>query len=235
MESRIAEIKYPKKQAASLIKGRKAHEKALLSYLGAPTQCRNCNNPILPKEGERPGVARVKVFCGHACAAIYNNRKYPKRKPEGICEECGKPTTKHRVWCSNLCKHKTFERRLHERAEKQGKYKGKYIVRFRQRQKQKAVQYKGGKCSICGYDRSIRAMKFHHIDPKEKEFGISAEGVTRSWAAVQLELDKCLLVCGNCHDEIHDGLIDTSLFTRSSVWSERRSVKAKVASSNLAE
>ena len=66
----------------------------------------------------------------------------------------------------------------------------------------KAIEYKGGKCEICGYDKCVDALDFHHLDPSEKEFRIS-DGYTRSWEKVQIELDKCMLVCANCHREIH--------------------------------
>ncbi len=71
---------------------------------------------------------------------------------------------------------------------------------------QKAIKYKGGKCIVCKYSKSSRALSFHHLNPAEKSFGISARGITRSWDKVQKELDKCVLVCANCHAEIHDGL-----------------------------
>lgn len=70
----------------------------------------------------------------------------------------------------------------------------------------KAIEYKGGKCIVCGYSKSTRALNFHHVNPAEKLFGISARGITRSWKKVQNELDKCVLVCSNCHAEIHDGI-----------------------------
>lgn len=72
-----------------------------------------------------------------------------------------------------------------------------------------AVEYKGGKCSVCGYDRCADALEFHHLDPSQKDFGISSKGYTRSWDKVKEELDKCILVCSNCHREIHSGLIKT--------------------------
>lgn len=71
-----------------------------------------------------------------------------------------------------------------------------------------ALEYKGGKCIICGYSRCIRALEFHHIDSKEKDFGIGETGATRSWNEIKDELDKCILVCSNCHAEIHEGLIN---------------------------
>ena len=73
-----------------------------------------------------------------------------------------------------------------------------------QKNKLRAVYYKGGKCQLCGYNKSIRALQFHHIDPNEKDFGIS--GGTKSFEKMKPELDKCILVCSNCHCEIHDGI-----------------------------
>jgi len=66
-----------------------------------------------------------------------------------------------------------------------------------------AVEYKGGKCEICGYDRCIEALEFHHKSISSKDFGISAKGYTRSWKKVMEELDKCIIVCANCHRELH--------------------------------
>ena len=66
-----------------------------------------------------------------------------------------------------------------------------------------AIEYKGGKCEICGYDKCYDALEFHHLDPNKKDFGISHKGYTRSWVSVKNELDKCILVCANCHREIH--------------------------------
>lgn len=74
--------------------------------------------------------------------------------------------------------------------------------------KLKALTYKGGRCQCCNYDRCLSALEFHHTDPNEKDFGISAKGYTRSWETVKKELDKCVLVCSNCHREIHEGLIE---------------------------
>ena len=66
-----------------------------------------------------------------------------------------------------------------------------------------AVQYKGGRCSRCGYDKCVEALEFHHLDSAQKNFGISARGYTRSWERVRAELEKCILVCASCHRELH--------------------------------
>lgn len=66
-----------------------------------------------------------------------------------------------------------------------------------------AIEYKGGKC-YCGYNKCVDALEFHHLDPSKKEFTLS--GMTRSWKRIKKELDKCILVCSNCHKEIEYGL-----------------------------
>lgn len=72
----------------------------------------------------------------------------------------------------------------------------------RQALKDRAIEYKGGRCVICKYDRCASAMVFHHTDPRTKDFSISSR---MSWEAIVQELDKCTLVCSNCHAEIHAG------------------------------
>lgn len=69
--------------------------------------------------------------------------------------------------------------------------------------KQKAIDYMGGKCSKCGYNKSNVALEFHHVNPAEKEFTISA-GYNKSWQKIKHELDKCVLLCANCHRELHN-------------------------------
>jgi len=68
--------------------------------------------------------------------------------------------------------------------------------------KLKAVNYLGGKCAVCGYDSCIEALEFHHINPEEKEFAISGK-FNISWEKLKSELDKCQLLCANCHRELH--------------------------------
>ena len=77
------------------------------------------------------------------------------------------------------------------------------VQKRRKTLRQKAISYKRGRCELCGYDKCGEALEFHHKDPTEKDFGISSKGYTRSWNSVKLELDKCILVCANCHRELH--------------------------------
>lgn len=68
--------------------------------------------------------------------------------------------------------------------------------------KEQAVAYLGGRCVICGYDKCPAAFDFHHLDPDEKDFEVSSK---TTWEAVAPELRKCVLLCSNCHREVHAG------------------------------
>ncbi|MFA5934160.1 MAG: HNH endonuclease signature motif containing protein [Candidatus Paceibacterota bacterium] len=86
----------------------------------------------------------------------------------------------------------------------------KAVAKRRKKVKTLAVEYKGGKCQICKYSKCIGALELHHIDPKEKSFGIGEKGYTRSWDKVRSELDKCILLCANCHREVESGITQLS-------------------------
>lgn len=72
--------------------------------------------------------------------------------------------------------------------------------------KKKCVEYKGGACIRCGYNRCLGALDFHHRDPAGKDFGIGQAQNRTFGSAVQAELDKCDLLCSNCHREAHEAL-----------------------------
>ena len=72
--------------------------------------------------------------------------------------------------------------------------------------KAKCLEYKGGQCERCGYSRCSRALTFHHRNREEKEFTIS-RWMTKSWENMKVELDKCDLLCSNCHMEIEDEIV----------------------------
>ncbi len=85
-------------------------------------------------------------------------------------------------------------------------YMRKAVIKRRKKVLAMAREYKGGKCILCGYTRCARALSFHHKDPKKKDFGISSGGLTRAWERVRKEIDKCVLLCANCHMEVHEGV-----------------------------
>ena len=109
------------------------------------------------------------------------------------------------------CKTCRKKRSINDFYESSGCYWCKTCRRHQKRNdkrkdKRDAIEYKGGKCEHCGYDRCDAAMEFHHTNPKEKDFQISNTG-KRFGYAVKKELDKCLLLCGNCHRKEHHLLI----------------------------
>lgn len=85
--------------------------------------------------------------------------------------------------------------------EERKKNKIRNVIEWRKRVKMNLVSYKGGKCEKCGYNKCVRSLEFHHLDPNEKDFTIS--GKSWSFERLKKEVDKCILVCSNCHNEIH--------------------------------
>ena len=79
----------------------------------------------------------------------------------------------------------------------------KNVGTWRKRTKELLVEYKGGKCEFCGYNKCIEALEFHHIDETTKEFQISSS--TKSLEKQKKEADKCYMLCANCHREVHSG------------------------------
>lgn len=77
----------------------------------------------------------------------------------------------------------------------------------RYRIKKFLVEYKGERCQICGYNKCLHALEFHHLDPAKKDFTIASNMKYNSLDKLKGEVDKCILVCSNCHREIHAGLI----------------------------
>jgi hypothetical protein len=77
--------------------------------------------------------------------------------------------------------------------------------------KLKAIEYKGGKCIVCGYNKSIRALQFSSFRPyPEGLLGLVA--LLNPFEKLKPELDKCVLLCANCHGEVHEGLLDINKF-----------------------
>jgi transposase len=81
------------------------------------------------------------------------------------------------------------------------------VSRRRRKIKLMLVAEAGGRCVLCGYDRCVAALHFHHVDPTTKRFHLSMQGATRSVAAARAEMSKCVLLCANCHAEVEAGLV----------------------------
>jgi hypothetical protein len=82
---------------------------------------------------------------------------------------------------------------------------GEAVTRRLQKIKRILVEEAGGGCAVCGYDRTVFNLHFHHVDPATKSFPISVS-TGKSLAAYRDEAKKCVLVCANCHGEIETGL-----------------------------
>jgi hypothetical protein len=107
-------------------------------------------------------------------------------KPEYFCERCGETNPSRFYHPKGRCKN------CHNTSS---------VERFR-KYKKIAVDYKGGKCIKCGYNKCLGSLDFHHVDPDKKD---PKWRVMKNWRLerVKDELDKCILVCKNCHGEIH--------------------------------
>lgn len=79
-------------------------------------------------------------------------------------------------------------------------------IERQQKFKLECVTYKGGKCQSCSYSKSLSALEFHHINQNEKDFDISKARLKKFNDLIKQELDKCILLCANCHREEHDKL-----------------------------
>lgn len=85
------------------------------------------------------------------------------------------------------------------------------VIKARRLNKLELIQYKGGKCEQCGYNKPyVSVYHFHHINPEEKDFAISKHS-NRNLDSLKKEVDKCQLLCSNCHHELHDTLNEQKL------------------------
>lgn len=81
----------------------------------------------------------------------------------------------------------------------------------RRKKKERLVRECGGQCQLCGYNRWMSGLQFHHLDPKTKKFGISSVIGARSYERCLEEARICVLLCGNCHTEIETGCAETAV------------------------
>jgi hypothetical protein len=71
----------------------------------------------------------------------------------------------------------------------------------RRNRKKELIEYLGSKCVMCGYNKSDYSLHFHHVDKSQKEFTIS-EKIDRKFSNLKKEVEKCILLCANCHGEV---------------------------------
>ena len=86
------------------------------------------------------------------------------------------------------------------------KCRAEAVARRRRKVKRILLDEAGGACRLCGYDRCVAALHFHHLEPAEKRFTLSHRGVARSLESARAEASKCVLLCSNCHVEVEAGV-----------------------------
>jgi len=132
--------------------------------------------------------------------------------PNCNCFICQKPIYRipskingHNV-CSYACRNKYFsqERSFVWKGGQRDKKRDRANDKIRKyKYKLRAVEYLGGKCSVCGYNKCLAALEFHHIDPTKKNKDLKNLTANGSLMDILIELDKCILLCSNCHRELH--------------------------------
>jgi len=114
------------------------------------------------------------------------------------CAVCNKPIkawkTDRRKFCSTQCKGKFYQNSSYQKQQERGiKRKLEFILQ------------KGGKCQVCGYNKNFAALCFHHINPDTKEISLDIRKFSNcNLDDLTLELEKCQLLCQNCHTEHHN-------------------------------
>lgn len=155
------------------------------------------------------------VDCGYSTCpeALQFHHRDPSTKDFGLGAFSGslarliEEATKCDLLCANC------HRSRHAREAAASRYR---VVELRRETKRRAISSFGGACAACGSAFAPAAFDFHHPDPTKKEFAISADGIYRSWEKVQKELEVCVMLCANCHSEVHAGMrtLDLTLDAR---------------------
>lgn len=149
-------------------------------------KCIICNNEFEAQKS-------TAKYCSNECRNASRRAKYAtgekglREKVCPICENTFTPKTaaaSQRLCCYDCMPDGTQLTR------------GMFLAKIKERQ--------GGKCIKCGYDKCIKALEFHHLDPSKKDFTISNDHF-KLLDAVN-ESKKCVLICSNCHKELHDNL-----------------------------
>jgi hypothetical protein len=143
-----------------------------------------------------------KKYCSLACGqkAYRRNKKANNPKINHHCVVCKEPlslASKAKLYCSPICKSAAF-----------GHSYGWQQARGLKR-KRALIESKGGQCIHCGYAKNLAGLVFHHRDETTKEFSLDVRTLSvRSILSIELEVEKCDLLCANCHAEHHHPHLD---------------------------
>lgn len=149
-------------------------------------KCRKCGE-IIPYfmfiDGKRRGLKNRK-FCLSCSPFGGNNRR---ADDPSLPSNTAKHTKNYMNWTDD-------QKQIHKLR----------TLRKRHERKKELVKMAGGKCIVCGYDKCIRAMTFHHRDPTTKKFELNMSTLNKTWNLIEEEFKKCDLLCIRCHTEIED-------------------------------
>ncbi len=188
--------------------------------------CKTCRKEFF--EDWRKDSQTRKSPCEFCCRSCSNSRNRSKELRTQVAEKLRKRSIKYCSECgaivsfnnkSLICKDcQIILREQYENGiinEKTLKFKHSKksdgVKEHRRKVKKLLIEYKGGKCIICGYDKCDNALSFHHVDPTKKDFTIGKmRKYTYNFELIKKEVDKCVLVCTRCHIEIHANYINLS-------------------------
>jgi hypothetical protein len=155
--------------------------------------CKQCSRP----------TTTSRVFCSTSCRKKHEqdavdsieNKVCPKCKQIKPADEFyiqkRKLAVRYSCYCKGCHNKQNYNRKLNL--------------------KKQCLLYKGGKCEKCGYCKNLSALEFHHLDPTKKDFAIAelqSTSFEKHREKIVSELDKCILVCANCHRELHHPYLD---------------------------
>lgn len=164
--------------------------------------CEKCGKEFNEDWRRDPGTRKTPCrFCSRRCA---NSKVQTKEINEKRSKTLTRLNKRYCSSCGRIISHRNktgiciFCRPV-------GKTGYEHLKTFRRKRKEILVEYKGSKCEICGYNKCIASLEFHHLDPNEKDFtiGSSNNRLNRTLETDKKEADKCILLCSNCHREIH--------------------------------
>lgn len=182
--------------------------------------CTRCRIEKPSNEYNKPCAGRIHGWCKE-CHQTYNKKRFNQRKQDGMCPQCKTPVSNSAVHCDDCRAHLRNLRsnrksnglcidcgipalQEQSRCEKHLEMKRTRMRQHHRNMKSRSISYLGGKCQDCGLETNkIEVYDFHHLDSEKKEFIISPMLHKNNWILLQKELDKCILLCANCHRSRH--------------------------------
>lgn len=165
-------------------------------------ECEECGNEY---EASRDKGAHLRrKFCSQRCTGKANPPDPNKRKDYQhrkilnrvmLCRVCKKQIpfkedSMRRFYCSKECRQNA----VNIRQAVQNREDIKWFDYFKRQIG----------CAFCNYNRHGGALEFHHINPKTKERVITGRHWICNSSLIKKEMKKCILICANCHREMHD-------------------------------